>query len=381
MLHSDFSITLAPGVNKTPDDMTRFRWGMNVALPYPFPSRECIRREVVLGGMPFTFEVHNHLDRVTLVLQASSGAPSLPHVLLVDKGAPTPARPGNCVSMSREPLQSVAVFSGTTDFASHADAYSGARDTIEAGLDWLSSYLAACQRDAPYLSAWQVYPISLFDVGTVFHEVKGYCSARGAWLLVTSGVHVSMGKQLDRPTFFLDPPAQMESTSPIDTANELLAEALMSLYRGMPRLTVLNSYGAVEAFANVVYSKTRVAQLVANHVLEGYATNLVEEERAKHRTEGAFLYHRGIKDASGRSLMEENKPHYDELLKLQQVRHRVAHAGYRPTIEEARNAHTLCCECTRWLADVGGFPVKPMLPDRSSSASAISVTLTNTCGL
>src|SRR5204863_9724141 len=115
----------------------------------------------------------------------------------------------------------------------------------------------------------------------------------------------------------------------------------------------------------------RIAQLVANHVPEEYATAVVEEDRGRHRTEGPFLYHRGLKSVVGRSLHDENKAQYDDLLKLQQVRHDVAHKGYKPAIDEARNGHKLCCEVMQWLAGVGGFPVKPLLPDSASSIPAV----------
>ena len=43
--------------------------------------------------------------------------------------------------------------------------------------------------------------------------------------------------------------------------------------------------------------------------------------------------------------------------------------------EEAQKAHKLCCEAIRWLAEVGGYPVKPMLPDPSDSTSSIVVSV------
>jgi hypothetical protein len=109
----------------------------------------------------------------------------------------------------------------------------------------------------------------------------------------------------------MEPPTALQSQSPVDTANELLAEALMS------------------------------------------------------------LYHRGLKKASGRSLMEEKKQQYDALLSLQQIRHNVAHIGYKPTFDEAQKGHRLCCEVLQWLARVGGYPVKPLLSNPADSSSGI----------
>jgi hypothetical protein len=57
---------------------------------------------------------------------------------------------------------------------------------------------------------------------------------------------------------------------------------------------------------------------------------------------------------------------------LQKMRHRVAHTGYKPTMDEAREAHKLCCEAVRWFAGVGGMPVKPMLPDAKVTFPGIS---------
>ncbi len=277
--------------------------------------------------------------------------------------------------MSRERLQSVAFIDGQTNFATHAEAIAGAGQTIKAGLAYLASYLAACQRDAPYLSSFLIYPVGLFDVGTVYQEVRAYCETHKQWHLHSCGFQFSMGRRLQQPTFFIEPPTALQSASPLDTANELLAEALMSLYRGTPRLTVVNSYGAVESFANVVYAKARIAKYVADGVPQKYAEEFTEQERYRHRTEGAFLYHRGLKEACGRSLMEEKKQQYDALLSLQQIRHNVAHTGYKPTFDEAQKGHRLCCEVLQWLARVGGYPVKPLLPDPTDSSSGIVVSV------
>ena len=44
-----------------------------------------------------------------------------------------------------------------------------------------------------------------------------------------------------------------------DLANELLAEAQLSLFRRLPRLAVLNSFTAVETLANSVFKQVRTA--------------------------------------------------------------------------------------------------------------------------
>ncbi len=259
-----------------------------------------------------------------------------------------------------------------TDYPSGDAAFDGAEAKIGKCCEWLSGFLSACQRSAPYLTSWLVYPVSLFDVGTVCHDVTAFCSNHVQWHLVTSALAISLGRQLQNPAFVIDVPESVEGSSPLDAANELLAESLMSLYRGMPRLTVLNAYTAVESLANTVFTATKVAMLLGHNVPREVAERFVEEERDRHKTEPHFLFNKGIKDASGRSLMEEDKEQYDALIRLQKLRHRVAHTGYKPTLDEAREAHKTCCEAVRWFAGVGGMPVKPMLPDSQAAFPGIS---------
>jgi hypothetical protein len=215
----------------------------------------------------------------------------------------------------------------------------------------------------------------MFDCGTVYHELFGYCESHQRWEFIGSSVAISMGRQLQHPAFFIEVPEQTETNSPLDATNELLAESLMSLHRGMTRLAVLNAYTAVESFANVVFTRTKVALLMSKNVPEDYATEIVEDERKRHRTEGNFLYHRGIKAASGRSLMEEDKKKYDYLLKLQDLRHKVAHTGYKPTIDEAREAQKVCSEAVQWFTGVAGLPVKPLMPKPEDTVSGMSTAM------
>jgi hypothetical protein len=100
----------------------------------------------------------------------------------------------------------------------------------------------------------------------------------------------------------MDVPSGTESNSRLDSTNELLAEAMMSMVRGMPRLTVLNAYAAVESLANVVFKATKIQKLVSANVPPEVAEEMVEDERVRHRTEVKFLFHRGLKWATGRSL-------------------------------------------------------------------------------
>jgi len=371
LLERNAMVTITPGIDSVPETLSQFRWKMHLSLPYPFPAKDCVRQSVTILEKPFSFSIHNHYSRVIQTIRSGESGPVYFRVVLEDKRH----KPGNysdCVAFTREDLQSVVFFEDMTDYASPKDAFARADAKIKACFDWLASYLSACQRAAPYLTSWLVYPISMFDVGTVYHEVVAFCTNHQKWHLVSSAVAVSLGRHLQRPTFVMEVPASVESSSPMDAANELLAEALMSLFRGMPRLTVLNAYTAVESLANVVFSRTKVAKLVANNMPQEMAEETVEDERKRHRTEGNFLYHRGVKSASGRSLLEENKQQYDALLQLQDMRHKVAHTGYKPTLDEARDAHKVCCEAAQWLAGVAGLPTKQLLPDASTSYPGFS---------
>jgi hypothetical protein len=371
LLERNAMVTITPGFESVPETLSTFRWKMHLSLPYPFPSKECVRQSVTILEKPFAFSIHNHYSRVIQTIRSGESGPVYFRVLLEDKRRP----PGNytdCVGFTREDLQSVVVFGEITDYTSPQEAFAHADAKIRACFDWLASFLSACQRAAPYLTSWLVYPISMFDVGTVYHEIDAFCSNHKQWHVFLSAVAVSLGRHLQHPTFVMDVPLSVESNSPMDAANELRAEALMSLFRGMPRLTVLNAYTAVGSLANAVFSRTKVAKLVSNNMPQEMAEETVEDERKRHRTEGGFLYHRGIKSASGRSLLVENKQQYDALLRLQELRHKVAHTGYRPTTEEAREAHKVWREGAQWLAQVAGFPTKPLLPDASASYPGLS---------
>jgi hypothetical protein len=369
-VEGDPLIGLVPGFDKIPEGFTKFRWNMHVPLPYPFPSRVCVCRPIAVAEKPFLFSIHNHFDRVTRVLQDPGTGATYPAVSLEDKRAAQTLKPGE--AGSREMLQSVAWFQGMTDYSTPVEAFSGAQETIKACLAYLSTFLSACQREAPYLVSWLVYPITMFDIGTVCHEVTGFYEPCQHWHHVASAFQIDIGRRLQGPTFFMEPPQALETISPIDTANELLAEALMSLYRGVPRMTVLISYSAVELLANVVYGRARAAQLTADGVPLAYAEHIEELERK--REDAAFLFHAGIEKASGRSFLREQKQQYDALCEVKKLRNKVAHSGYKPTLDEARAAHKLCCEAVRWYADVGKLPVKPLLPDATASSPQIAVS-------
>jgi hypothetical protein len=268
---------------------------------------------------------------------------------------------------------------GQTDFSTPDEAWSGAAETIQRSLEWLNSFLATFQRKVPYLVASHIYPVTPFDAPNVYHEVQAYCKVHSRWEPYASAIHCSLGAQRQTPAFVAEPPTTTDSNSAIDIADELLAEAQMSLVRGMPRLAVLNSYTAVESLANAIFSTAKAAKLVALNVPAEMAEQLVEEERERHKTEPQFLYHRGIKSASGSSISEDNKQLYDALLQAQRMRHRVAHTGYKPTLAEARDLHKLCCEGAQWFAQVAGFPVKPLMPTPEDTVPGIVARIGGGC--
>lgn len=374
LLERNALVTISPIYDQEFDAQTRFRWGMHVSLPFPFPNRKCIYETALIKDNEYAFEIHNHFERLFV---NKKSIPTIPRVTLHDRNKPLPKKLHDH-HVSREILQSVAVFLGTHEYKSPNEAFADATKKISDCFDYLSAFLARKQKEAPYLTAWLVYPISLFDVGTIYHSAHRFCMKHNTWHVWATVPAISLARRLQHPLFFLDLEESAKENANshplIEVANELLAEAQMSLYRGLTRLTILNSYGAVESLANAVFSKLKTEMLEAKNVPSEFAGSLVEEERQRHKTEPSFLFHRGLKDCCGRSLFDEDKDKYDALNELQNIRHKVAHAGYKPTSDEARKWHKLACECVQWLADVGGLPVKPLLPTQDAQINGFTAT-------
>lgn len=353
-------VTLSPDTPLPSCGADQFRWSMHVSLPFPLPSRDCVIPTAGDHQLPYELSIHNHLDRLLVVPKAQGG---WPRVTLLHKNQPTPiADEGH--STIRENLQSTAILIERKLYVTPKDAFADAANKVIAGMQLLADYLAAYQRAVPYLVSWQVYPISRFDVGVVYHGVDHLCPNTGRYDLVASALTINLARQLNQPLCYVDSPTpSTEPPSPVDLSNELLAEGQFALARSLPRSAVINSYQAVETLANVVFKNLKKAQLLSAGSLEPDAESTAEQERKQHRTEASFLLHRGLDDASGRSLFREDQRKYDRILKLQGVRHQVAHRGYKPSPTEAENAHLLCCEVVQWLCGVAGFPVRPLLPD------------------
>lgn len=365
-------VTIAPKYNQEFAPDSRFRWGMHVSLPFPFPNKRCVRETATIADAEYSFEIHNHFDRLFVT---PKNEPAMPRAVLHDRNKPLPDGLKDC-HVHAEYLQSVAVFQDKAEYPHPNEAFGDASKKIQACFDYLTQFLAEKQRQAPYLTAWLVYPISLFDVGTVYHSVQNFCKNHDTWHVWATAPAISLARRLQHPLFFLDvEQATSEGITShplIEPANELLAEAQMSLSRGLPRLAVLNSYGAVESLANAVFKKVKMDLLVGKNVPQEFAENLVEEERQRHRTEPAFLFHRGLKDCCNRSLQDEQQEKYQALVELQKLRHKVAHTGHKPSHDEARDGHRLACECVQWLADVGDLPVKPLFPAQDAQVNGFS---------
>jgi hypothetical protein len=362
-------VTITPRYDQEFGADARFRWNMHVALPFPFPSRKCLHENATIAGNEYSFDIHNHYDRLFIT---PVDGPSVPRVTLYDRNRPLETNPK--LRFSREILQSVAVFQDKAEKSTPNEAFGDASSKIQSCFQHLTDFLANQQIQAPYLSAWLVYPISLFDVGTIYHSVDRFCKEHDRWEPFVTVPAISIARRLQHPLFFLEAMVAQPSHPLIEPANELLAEAQMSLFRSMPRLTVLNSYGAVELLGNAVFKKVKTEWLLSNSVPQAIAESVVEEERQRHKTEPSFLFHRGLKECCGRSLLDEDKGKYDGLIELQRMRHTVAHTGHKPTHDEARAGHKLACECVRWLAGVGGLPVKSLAPDNAASVPGFSMT-------
>jgi hypothetical protein len=224
----------------------------------------------------------------------------------------------------------------------------------------------------PYLASWQIYPLSQFDVGLVYQGVEHFCPPKEIWDPYQTGLTINIARQLHEPLSLVRFPHGAGTTTPADLSNELLAEAQVSLFRGLYRSAVLNSYQAVESLANVVFKAKQTAKLITGGLAQAIAEAEAEKVRFKHRVDIKFLVHHGLFEACSHSLCNEHKGKYDDLCELNKLRHKVAHAGEKPSPSEAEAAHLLCCEVVQWLCATGGYPVRPLLPEAKDTAPALA---------
>jgi hypothetical protein len=242
-------VTFTPDTPLPTCGATQFRWSMYVSLPFPLPSRDCVNPTASDPQALYELSIHNHFDRLLFVPKAPGG---WPRITLLHKNQPTPpAQDGH--SVIREILQSTAILIERKLYASPKEAFADAAHKVIAGMQLLAEYLAAYQRAAPYLVSWQVYPISRFDVGVVYHGVDHLCPNTGRHDPVASALTINLARQLNQPLCYVNaPPPSAQPPSSVDLSNELLAEAQLALARSIGRSAVINSYQAVETLANDV---------------------------------------------------------------------------------------------------------------------------------
>jgi len=348
-------VTISPKYNHGAGTAGIFRWSMNVSLPFPFPIAKCVDQDVDIENRRYRFGIHNHFDRL---LVSPKGSNAWFKTQLIHKTQP-PAIPEDCIS-HRETLQAVATFAEHQTYSSGDEAFASAEKKINQCMDYLGRFLSKCQQRTPYLTGWLIYPFSVFEVGTIYHEVTHQLPGQD-WHLCASSVAMSLARNLQAPLFVMEEHDQ-ELDQLIESTNELLAEALVSLMRGTTRLTILNSYGAVENLAQIILVKARASNLRSEGVPDAVADRIAEDALARKKLDAPELFHRSMKLETRRSLCDENKTEYDALLELQKIRNDVAHRGYRPTPDQARKGHRTACEVVRWLCEVGGYPVKAMMP-------------------
>lgn len=375
-------ITLSPNCPVPANTEGSFHWQMHCALPFVLPSRECISCKFERNGYRFKLEYHSECDRMVAQRKAPGAVPFVRLVPRLKEGE-VEIEEWDCCQHHREYLQSVAIITDLSDYHSPDSAFKDANKKIQAGFEFLGEHLASLQRLLPYLATWTVYPVSLFDVGVVHHAVFTLNPDEKQNSLVACGVAFSTAKQLRAPLFVTDLQNTPQEPDELSLSHELLAEAQVAIFRRQLRLAVLNSFSALETLANAVFFQMRRSQLINWGVPENEADKIAEAERKSHRTDEKYLLGDGMKQATGRSLFEDNKAVYNDVIRLEKdVRHEVAHKGRRPDRAEGKACFRACCEGVRWLCQVAGFPVKDMLPPPENSSPGFSTSSTEpyVCG-
>jgi hypothetical protein len=206
----------------------------------------------------------------------------------------------------------------------------------------------------------------------VYHGITHFCPSTDRWDHFKSSISINLARQLHQPLSLIDFSDASHDESPVDLSNELLAESQVSRFRGLHRAAVLNAYQAVESLANVVFASKKMEQLIASGMAEEDAKREAEKTRKEHRVVITFLLHRSLAQACDRSLENEKVDMYQRLCKLKKFRNDVAHAGVKPSSSESEDAHRLCCETVQWLCDVGGYPVRRLLPEEKDTSPGLS---------
>ncbi len=229
-------VTVAPQQSPPACGSSQFRWWFHIALPFTLPSRRCVQQTVELEGTSYNFSIHNHLDRF---VQFPDAQPTWPSVHLISRSDQLPqAKPG--WRHVRETLQSVACFEEVTDYIQPDLAYADAGEKVRVAFAFLSEHLAMLQRQMPYLTSWQLYPISQFEVGLVYHGLRHFCPRTNRWEYLATGVTINLARQLHQPLCLVEFQGTPVTTSAADLSNELLAEAQVALLPRRERYSLIN---------------------------------------------------------------------------------------------------------------------------------------------
>jgi hypothetical protein len=371
-LQENALVSINPNVPPPACGSTRFRWTMHVALPFPLPVLKCICVEVPTSYGRFELAFHNHFDRRYVNAENPAVPPRVSLVPKLKDGEVDP-KPSSGFVIAREHLQSVALFRSLSEYTTADAAFAENAEKVKACFLVLTDKLSEIQKALPFHATWAVYPISLFDVGTIHHSVEHFCPKTNRWEFLASGIAMNAARQLSAPLFVADFEPGKTVHPALDLAYELLAEAQLSLFRRLRRLTVLNSCAAVETMANYVFKARRTAQVSAAGMALALAETTAEEERKKHRTDHRFLLHQGLKGACGRSLCDDYQKDYIRFCDVKEDRHMVAHAGKTVSEEFAKECFELCCRIVKWLGEVNGWDVKPIIPETKNCVPSLKM--------
>ena len=124
LLERSALVTIKPGIGPPPANLTKFHWRMYFSLPYPFPAKECVSQTVTILDKPFSFEIHNHFNRVIKTIRQGDSGPVYFSAILEDKRKPAESY-ADCVSFAREALQAVVIFEDLADYSSGDAAFDG----------------------------------------------------------------------------------------------------------------------------------------------------------------------------------------------------------------------------------------------------------------
>ena len=186
-LEENATITICPNYPTPSCGATRFRWRMECALPFVMPINEEVTLETDKDGQRFRLHYFNGCDRLIVI---PSNERALPTTYLAPKlksGDVEPTAPEG-TRISREHLQSAAVFYDLLEYGSIEEAFKNAESKVKTCFEILGEHLATLQRALPYLVTWTIYPISHFDVGVAYHSVDHFCPASNDWKLVQCNV-------------------------------------------------------------------------------------------------------------------------------------------------------------------------------------------------